>query len=352
MRRRVPRHRRLAYSLALVVVTLLAGELVCRAREGPIESRYAPMEADPYRGAVLTPGARFQFDGRSSTINSLGMRGPEGGPKRPGVVRILCVGGSSTYGLFIADDASTWPARLEQALRTRGVETEVLNAGVPSWTARSSQTNLDLRLYDLRPDVIVVCHLFNDLVIDPRSTYFRDSFVEDASELWRPARLSALMRTLDRKLHRVQGAEAKATLLAPGREEAFTRNLRRMVERSREHGAVVVLTTEPSCLRPTHAASAADRVPGLEPWLQHYSTLEYDALLAGSGRFRTAIRDVATELDAPFVDLEPIVPDDVRYWRSPIHHSELGEQVVAEHLAAELLRREVIGARSDDHALR
>lgn len=338
MSRRISLRRRIAFTVVIVVVALSAAELLCRFREGPQgDSRYAPMEPDPHRGSALRPGAHFEHDGRVATINSLGMRGPEVGAKQPGVLRVLCVGGSSTYGLLIGDDESTWPAQLDRALRERGIRAEVLNAGVPSWTLRASQTNLELRLYALRPDIIVVCHTFNDLMA-PASSYVHDSFAEDASELWRPWRSSALLRAVGRRLDRLS-PEPKGSRLDPDLATAFERNLRRMVTRGRALGATVVLTTEPNCLRPTLEASRAAKVPGIEPWYSFYSTLEYAPLIEGVGRFYQATRELARELGAPFVDLEPVIPDDPVFWGSPIHHSEAGERLIASHLAGELARR-------------
>ncbi len=344
MQRRIPLQRRLAYGLVVLTAAVAAAELVCRVREARRggEYRYAPLEPDPHRGSVLRPGASFQHNGRVAHINSLGMRGPEVGPRRPGVLRVLCVGGSSTYGLVIRDDDSTWPAQLGRELRARGIEAEVLNAGVPSWTLRSSQTNLEMRLYALEPDVIVVCHTFNDLVA-PASNYVGDSFAEDASELWRPWRSSALLRGIGRKLDRIS-PEAKSDHVDPALAEAFERNLRRMVVRGRANGAVVVLTTEPHCLRPTLEASRIAKVPGLEPWYSFYCTLEYPPLLEGVERFYASTRSVARALDAPFIDLEPAIPDDPAFWGSPIHHTEAGEAVIAKHLANALVERRVLAS--------
>lgn len=344
MARRIPTHRKVAFLLVIGIFVVLATEGVCRFREARRggEYRYVPLEPDPHRGSVLRPG-RFEHKGRVAFINSLGMRGPEVGPKQAGVLRVLCVGGSSTYGLLIKDDESTWPAQLDRRLREMGIRAEVLNAGVPSWTLRSSQTNLELRLYSLEPDVMIVCHTFNDLVA-PASNYVHDSFAEDASELWRPWRSSALLRTLGRQVDRLS-PETKAARFDPALAEAFERNLRRMIVRGRKHGAEVVSTTEPSCLRPTLERCRADQIPGFEAWYSFYNTLEYEPLMQGVARFYRSTREVADEFGAPFIDLEPVVPDDGRFWGSPIHHSEEGERLIARHLASVLVERRLLASR-------
>jgi hypothetical protein len=192
-----------------------------------------------------------------------------------------------------------------------------------------------------------VCHTFNDLVACAEGgSYVADSFVEDGGALWRPYRSSALWRVAAQRLDRTV-ARPKATAVAPEWSAAYARNLRRMVLRGRERGAAVVLVTEPHCLRPTLAASVGESVPGLGPWYRDYSTLEYAALLAGVKKFHEESRAVATELSAPFVDLEPVMPDHLALWRSPIHHSEAGEAVVADHLARELEELGLVPARPE-----
>jgi len=69
-------------------------------------------------------------------INSLGIRGPELGEKKPpGILRIICVGGSNVYGASLSDD-ETWPAQLEAELnRLDTGRYEVWNMGTPSYVA-------------------------------------------------------------------------------------------------------------------------------------------------------------------------------------------------------------------------
>lgn len=337
-RPRTPRRGRLSPArkalFALATMTLLAGaaEGACRARawarsRGKPEK--VPFATDSYRGVVLRPGVH-EVDGRVATINSLGMREREVGPRAPGVQRILCVGASSTYGLFIERDDLTWPARLERLLRAAGHEVEVLNAGTPSWDVRASMTNLELRLFALRPDVIVVCHTYNDVLGNLDPGYEADSKVDDVAALWRPQRHSALLGWLAQKPSRPDLALAnKRDALSPAGAGAFARNLRRMVRRGREEGAQVVLTTEPTAAQPTLAASRLLGVPQLDSWFGRLSPFTYETTWRGVQVYHDVVRAVARETGAPLIDLEAAMPDDPRLFRSPIHHSPAGSDVVA-----------------------
>ncbi len=126
----------------------------------------APTVGHPYLAYTLRPDWSSKpddFMGRKSH-NSQGFRGREVALKKPeGVFRIVTVGGSSTYGNTPTSDAMTWPARLEWHLNERQTRpVEVLNAGVVGWNLFESLINLEFRVLDYDPDLVVVYHTIND----------------------------------------------------------------------------------------------------------------------------------------------------------------------------------------------
>ena len=86
--------------------------------------------------------------------NALGMRGPEPAAERA-QARILAVGDSFTFGVGVNDDES-YPAVLAQMLHERGVEAEVLNAGVPGYGFDQAQRAALSWSAALRPDLVLV----------------------------------------------------------------------------------------------------------------------------------------------------------------------------------------------------
>lgn len=122
--------------------------------------QYERFQAHRHLGFCLVPG----YQRGANRHNALGMRGAEVGPKRDGVPRVICCGGSTTYGEGVDDWHDTMPVLLEQELRERGRDVEVLNAGCPGWTTLETLINFETRLLDLQPDVIVVYHGINDVL--------------------------------------------------------------------------------------------------------------------------------------------------------------------------------------------
>ena len=83
-------------------------------------------------------------------------------PKPPGMVRIICIGGSTTVAGRTNDE--TYPALLERKLRERfpGLPLEVLNLGVSSATTDYWYARLP-RVFGYEPDVIVQYPGVNDI---------------------------------------------------------------------------------------------------------------------------------------------------------------------------------------------
>jgi lysophospholipase L1-like esterase len=201
--------------------------------------------------------------------NSRGWRGPEFlVPKPPGVFRIVCVGGSSTYG------TKTSHVRfLDEQLRAAGHDVEVLNAGAPGWTSRESLVNFELRVLATQPDLVIVYHGRNDLFpqaydnFEMDHAHFRDwsyDFTESNRDLKRWFRWSRAIMILALGFpplsgwdfvaeHPIYGSlrvenrpppeRAVQNLNEPERTEGFRRNNEQLINLASEQGAAVVLAT-------------------------------------------------------------------------------------------------------------
>jgi lysophospholipase L1-like esterase len=158
--------RKLAARLVLftvsAIVTLLIAELavrIVRPQAAFIVSQ-GLYEADPPRGYRLTPGFRGRMTNRVEydtevAINRQGLRGPEVEPLPPGGLRILVLGDSFAFGVG-AEQEESYPARLEEILRNRGVRAQVLNAGVPGYSVPDAVTWFQAHGKALDPDVVLL----------------------------------------------------------------------------------------------------------------------------------------------------------------------------------------------------
>ena len=170
--------------LGLVLAELLAG-VVMRSRE----SRNSPTwgyatffpvfhdAADPAGLYVAHPYWAYDMkaDYREIT-NDLGFRGPAMDiRKRAGTLRVVCLGGSTTYCIR-NDWEFSYPKLLGDELVARlGPRVEVINAGLVSATTAESAHRLIGKILPLDPDLVIIYHAVNDLaprvLDDPAADY-------------------------------------------------------------------------------------------------------------------------------------------------------------------------------------
>jgi lysophospholipase L1-like esterase len=99
------------------------------------------------------------IDFRVTTHAGFRSASPIEAPKRR--FRVLALGDSCTFGLGV-QDAESWPAQLEGLLQVSGLDVEVVNAGVPGYTAYQGWRVLETRGLTLEPDAVLVTFGFND----------------------------------------------------------------------------------------------------------------------------------------------------------------------------------------------
>jgi acyl-CoA thioesterase-1 len=102
------------------------------------------------------------------------------GPARAREIRLMMLGDSITAGYGLPRGEAL-PVRLEAALRARGRQVRVLDAGVSGDTTAGGRARLDWALAD-RPDAVIVALGGNDGLrgIEPRATYANLAAILDA----------------------------------------------------------------------------------------------------------------------------------------------------------------------------
>lgn len=143
----------------------------------PLDKRTGPgmYYAHPYTGYAMKPGyTRRGFE----QINSLGFRGEEIELKKPeGVYRIVAIGGSTTFGVYLPWQQS-YPYQLQIELRERfGTDKiEVINAGLTGSTSAESFHRMVTQVLPTDPDMVIIYHAFNDLLPRMFNDYQEDYY--------------------------------------------------------------------------------------------------------------------------------------------------------------------------------
>jgi lysophospholipase L1-like esterase len=116
-----------------------------------IVSKFKP---HPYFNYVCNP--EYQLANGKYPHNSRGFRKPEWSPPKKDVIRIITLGGSTTYGINSPDGKDVWPAILEKNLRkTWGKKIEVINLGVNNYTAFEVLGVTAMIVPELKPDIVI-----------------------------------------------------------------------------------------------------------------------------------------------------------------------------------------------------
>ncbi|MBN1434675.1 SGNH/GDSL hydrolase family protein [Candidatus Fermentibacterales bacterium] len=137
----------------------------------------------PYRPRPLSEG-----------VNSQGYRGEEFSWERtPGVLRIACLGGSTTWDGWYPESLEDRMSQLMDSLDAPFDSCEVLNFGAQSWSSTESLINYAVRGVHSGPHLLVIYHGINDAyasvlpegpVAQPDYSHWRTRWAPPPRPLW------------------------------------------------------------------------------------------------------------------------------------------------------------------------
>ncbi len=272
-------------------------------------------------------------------INSLGFRGPEVRvEKDPQGLRIVCLGGSTTFDIGSIGNAKPWPQVLEDELRRRFTDSsiEVLNLGIPGSTSLDSFIDLQMRVLQLQPDLLIVYQGLNDVIFSvppprvntelyplesaPRSSFIR--WLRIHSVLY--AKTEGKLTVLIRGLFNGSGEDRVPVTvddpyLARGLRN-FHSNVSSIAAIAHANGVPVVL---PEVVLPFPQGAGADcdvcaNLSGtlnLDPLVSRTLFLRYSAALAEIAESQPGVHVIATA---------GVVPSEDRYYHDPVHFGPEG----------------------------
>jgi lysophospholipase L1-like esterase len=310
---------------ALALLELTAGLFAPPPPGASVENAYAtPEEETAMRGSALlgweaVPGPNRAFGVAQQThINRLGTRNPEPTQKAAGTLRLMTLGDSTVYGVFVNDEAvfSSVAARLLS--RGTGGTVEAINGGIPGYSSEQARRLYEHRLSSLEPDILVIAPQWSDSQKGPPDTV---QWPLPAAGVSGVLRQSALYRLLDEAIHTGKPGVTVEWRLKSGEPDttrvplkAYRDNLRTLGRWARRDGAEPVYLILPS-----------DRDLSEKP-LEEPRTA-----------YREAMREVATELDAQLVDAaQAFWQQSPDLMRDEVHPSVEGHHKLGEVLAEAL----------------
>ncbi|MBI5375560.1 MAG: SGNH/GDSL hydrolase family protein [Candidatus Schekmanbacteria bacterium] len=304
-------------------------------------------DTHPYIPIILKPNTAFRP--RNININSLGYRGKDFKIiKTPGTFRIVCIGGSTVFGIGSSSDKTTFPQLLEDVLNKKisGKKFEVINAGVPGYTTAESLIDIELRLLDLSPDLIFIYHGYNDFKPN-RMPNFKSDYshwrYREPIYIGRPFldnfRFYTKLRNLILKyLPKNQDSsfpELKRfdTVSIEG-VKAFERNLKSMIDIAKSRNIKVILSTFVIPLNDTNLKKNPEMFKAL---LYFTPTLTYQGVLDARTKYNNAAKELAEEENIPLVDFDKIMPQSLEYFDDYVHFNDIGAMFIGENIANSII---------------
>jgi lysophospholipase L1-like esterase len=244
-------------------------------------------------------------DFRVST-NAEGMRGkalaPAGTHKR-----ILALGDSITFGLGV-EDAETWPCQMEQWLNNATPATyEVLNAGVPGFSALQGLRYLDKHGLALEPAAVVACFGQNDFDCWNETTDLERAAAviqKEKPDTWSDTDRFIVERGTPAPAY--AKTNNKAPRLTPDDFEAVLKALKHLCDA--HHVPLVIVL-----------------------WPQDWQVLQH---VTERQHYEPVLAKVCSEMGIPLVDLLPVFQAETRpLYIDPVHGNATGCRVAAEAIA-------------------
>jgi lysophospholipase L1-like esterase len=310
-----------------------------------------------FLGQALIPRASYKSKRVSITINEKGFRGKNFQSKKPpGVFRIFCLGGSSTFGMphGISSDENTYPYQLEKILNREKPnpnikQYEVINAGVIGYSTRISTINFLGRIIHYDPDMIIVYHNTNDL-----SRYGNDREIENPfmSYFYKEKNLiQTFFETVVGWSYVYQEIKYRLTgfFESPSKEylgtllwkldkrfpETFKNDLTNLATLAISNNVIPLFATQSIAIKKNTNFSQLtkdERDIFLERTIWFHKNISKEKLFFMFSLYNNIIKEVAIEKNVLFSDVNSRIPKTPKYHRDFVHLTDAGASLVAQSL--------------------
>jgi lysophospholipase L1-like esterase len=355
----------LAVSAGLVTLAVVGagGEWAVRHRERTRSTVPGTMSMLFYRHQRLMHGLVRGMDYYGWVhISRQGFRGTGEVSQIPAdsVIRIIAVGGSTTFDGNVSGDSSAWPARLEAALNaaTSPGRYEVLNAGVPGFQVFDDLVRLESELHWYQPAIILLYQGHNDLfntlggaARGPGEGGF-DARPDEIPTVYPWERWlehhSLLFHKLGQRLQAIQfrssGARQRGQTTAQSFDEGLGVGVERFARQLRAYLAVAqslgiqVIVPQVVYAAETGGGGAADSV--VEGWWRGAMPFApAQVVWSGYARYDSVARAAAGSFGALYVPARDSTLWSLDHYTEgdPVHFNDRGSRAFAEHLAGAII---------------
>lgn len=308
------------------------------------ESRISEIEVFPYYLYRNTPLLKISG---VQQVNSEGYRNgaKEFGKKEKGKIRIITIGGSTTFGWLIKDYKQTWPSQLEEILNKKfSGKVEVINSGLPGGMSSESLVAFIMKDKYLEPDLVIFHNGGNDLAPLLYDNYYPDYRYHRAvigTHKLRPGERQIISKSNFMKLiyafwikdfvpnsirsdpeQKIELVEAIKNV-KKNSPIGFERNMTTLIHESKSIGADVILF-------PFHLAS--EKIYDFVPEPMRYAQKLHPAMVMGIAKNKEVLKVLAKKYNLPYHEMAADrIP--LEYFFDHCHMKPEGDRIKADFIA-------------------
>jgi len=293
-------------------------------------------------------------------INSLGFRGKEIDlKKKEGQIRIVCLGGSETFGVF-EDEGKEWPSQLGEMLKDQFPKVEVINASVAGLTIKNKKAYVEKYVLPLKPDIMIttqgallpitdsmrgveskrlVNRVEGKMVKNPVMKFISHLMVflkvEEAIRGLLPEFLSARMN-IWRLRRRIRKKERKHLTNKELMDKVpeyiileFEEDLRLFVQYLKESHIAPVISTYPTLFTPLNKDIHKNLLLSIRRLCVELSD---DGVIDASIKFNDAMRRIASKQNVALIDNDHLMPKTLEYFVDYSHYTDKGAEFIAKNI--------------------
>jgi lysophospholipase L1-like esterase len=279
-----------------------------------------------------------------------------GGPVKK-ALRILCIGGSTTWSHGASSPLNSWPAQMESFLRQKGFSVDVINGGCSSYSTAEMIGSLAFKGIYTTPDIILIHEGINDIFplltpgeYKPDYSHWRtvndQTYVHKLAILglcweipsyavrlavWKSLKLDPFqLQTLGKETYDVEEALAANNDLTGRINKGYRMNLISLAALSKAHDAKPVFIT----------VNIARDISYLLPWRQTYHKLthhEKDRLYWGINHNNNIMLFLGREMSVPVIPFHNWSPSHNSSWIDFCHLDDQGYKEKAEFIGSWLI---------------
>lgn len=259
---------------------------------------------------------------------------------------IFCLGGSTTE--FRDSRGRDWPGLTQKLIREKyNVDSiRFYNLGKQWYTTQHTLINYIQNLRKFKPDVIIVMHNINDLLINADFSRFSNgNFREDYGHFLGPEALMIkygslaefIFNNLKLLWYRPEPVDIKTDKF-PGLV-SFRNNLKTLTELARNSDTKIIFMTQPNIYKQKMNSEELQSLNMLNrEAIGDGIRWTYETALSGIKKYNDTIRELSDELNVPLVDLEKVVPKSLDYFYDDVHYTDKTYDLISSYLSDELLK--------------